>query len=196
MSFLEEITFLSENLKFNPTMCYYRDQNGWHIKGINEVSFNEKASDWLFHLQNEDHLWFKKLNSGSHRMSLVTQGEIQKSMAIHGLLSEIEIADITNDKNHEILLGISKKVNFDPVDKKRLNIFRVEDNGIKAVWLGTRFLYDLQTYHVKAKDGINFLTTLEKDSINQTFDATYKWDEFGFALKEIKEKILNEYEEI
>ncbi|MFY0652294.1 MAG: CapA family protein [Cyclobacteriaceae bacterium] len=185
LSYKEQIVFLMENLKYSNQMCYYRSEDQWFIKNVSDVNFEEKASEWLFHVRDEDQVSIKKMSNGSHRFSYLKSGELQKSIAIHGEISEIEIDDVNNDHEPEILLGITKKVNFDRRERKRLNIFKIESNGIKVVWLGTKFLHDLQSYQVVESDHLHYLQTVEKDSLNQTHRAIYQWDEFGFALKTI-----------
>lgn len=185
MDLKSEILFLADNLKFQNGMCFFKVVDRWQIKEIDKITFAEDTNDWLFHVKNQDQIWIRKLKNGIMRLSIINNGSIKKSVALHGLLSEIEISDITNDGSPEILLGITKEVNFDKSWKKRLNIFRIEDGGLKAVWLGTHFLHDLNSYRTISLNSTNFLQTVEIDSLNHIYDATYEWDEFGFALKEI-----------
>ncbi|MEP1781627.1 CapA family protein [Reichenbachiella sp.] len=182
MNMTKQIQLMLHNLKFSNKVCFYNTGSGWNVQQIEDTNFEEKDAMWLFHVDNQYGIMLSTLSNGLHRLTLMKDGVSQKSMMIHGKLSEIEIADITNDGNQEILLGITKKVNFDPVDKKRLNVFRIEDDGIQTVWLGTKFLRDLRSFSVFMKDQINYLQTSEADSTGRSFGVTYIWDEFGFAL--------------
>jgi hypothetical protein len=186
MNKYEQVKFLLDNLKYSNNMCYYLSGNQWIIKDIEHINFKENTSEWLFHVENEYQISIKRLSNGSHKMTLFRKEIPQKSMAIHGELSEIQIADVTNDKSPELLLGVTKKVNFDRSEKKRLNVYKIKEGGIKVIWLGTHLLYDLYSFQVIETDRINYLHTVEKDSINQLYKATYQWDEFGFALETIK----------
>ena len=185
LSYKDQVAFLMENLKYSNQMCYYYSQNQWFIKNVNDITFQEEASEWLFHVRDEEQVSIRKMSNGTHRFSFLKSGILQKSIALHGGISEIEIADINNDHEPEILLGITKKVQFDRTNRKRLNIFKIESNGIKVVWLGTKFLHDLQSFEVLESGQMHYLQTVEKDSVNQLYQALYEWDEFGFALKTI-----------
>lgn len=178
----DQVAILLDNLKFSKDICHYLSENQWIAKPVSEIDFLETSSKWLFHVDNQYGIMVSKLIDGRHKLTLMTNGVAQKSMVLHGELSEIEIADITNNGDMEILLGITKKVNFDQRNKKRLNIFRIEDEGIKTVWLGTRFLHDLESYAVVKNNLTNYLQTVEKDSTGTAYTRTYQWDEFGFAL--------------
>jgi hypothetical protein len=186
MSDERALKFLLDNLKYSKEMCLYKSNNQWLTKDIADVDFSEKASAWLFHYENEYQVIIKPMTSGGHKLTLFKNGVALKSLALNGKLSEISIGDINNDNEPEILLGIAKKVNFDPRERKRLNIFKVENDGIQVVWLGTHLLHDLQSFRISRNKNVNYLYTIERDSLNNTKKGIYEWDEFGFALKTIE----------
>ena len=191
MSHEDQVKFLLNNLKYSKQMCFYQSNNQWFIKGIEDIDFSEEATAWLFHYENEHQIVIKPLSLGRHKLTLYKNGAAQKSLSLAGELSEIAIGDINNDNDMEILLGICKKVNFDQRERKRLNIFKVENDGIQVVWLGTHFLHDLQSFRISQNEDVNYLHTIEKDTLNNLQKGTYEWDEFGFALTSIKQVYAN-----
>jgi len=182
MSEKNEVKMLISNLKYSQGMCVYKSDNQWFMKGIDEVDFQEEASDWIFHYNNQYDVLVSKLSNGQLKLALTIGGVPRKPMLIHGDLSEIEFADVTNDGRIEMLLGITKKVNFDQRNRKRINVFRVEDESLQVVWLGTKFLNDILSFEVVNKGHFSYLQTLEIDSNETQYSRQYEWDQFGFAL--------------
>jgi len=175
---------IAEDFNFSTGVCFYISDNRFFIKPIDQVNFKENTNHWLVSIGGRHTIGIRKSKDDLYILSL--HGKDTKSMALHGQLSEIAIEDINNDLKTELLLGVSKAVHFDPQVKKRLNIFSIENGGFKTVWLGTKFIHDLVSYDVLKKDRINYLETLERDSLDQLYKATYSWDEFGFELDEMK----------
>jgi hypothetical protein len=101
-------------------------------------------------------------------------------------------ADIDNDGKEDILLKVRKKVIFDPNFKNRLNIYSFHNENLQALWLGTKFLYDLISFNVYRSNGNNYLTTVEADASGNLYNGIYVWDHFGFALNNIKRISRNE----
>lgn len=182
MSEKDEVKMLISNLKYSQGMCVYKSDNQWFMKDIDEVNFQEEASHWIFHYNNQYGVLVSKLSNGQLKLALTIGGVPRKPMLIHGDLSEIEFADVTNDGRVEMLLGITKKVNFDPRNRKRINVFRVEDESLQVVWLGTKFLDDILSFEVVNKGQFSYLQTLEIDSNKTQYSRLYEWDQFGFAL--------------
>jgi hypothetical protein len=191
MSLSDQEKYMLNNMKCNDLMCYYNDGNEWFVKEMEDVDFSEESTEWLFHYENEYQIVIKPLFADGHKLTLFKNGFPQKSLLLNGELSEITIGDINNDDVQEILLGITKKVNFDQRIRKRLNIFKVENDGIQVVWLGTHFLYDLQSFSITQEGNMNYLQTLEKDTLNNKIKGIYEWDEFGFALKTMETRYEN-----
>ena len=187
MSGMDQIKLLSANLKYASDMCFYKIDHQWRIKAIESVNFEEQATEWLFHYDNQYGVLISKLSNGKLRLALTSEGAPNKPMMIHGKLSEIAFADITNDGRREMLLGIIKKVNFDQRKRKRLNIFRVDNGSLQTVWLGTKFLDELISFEVFRTNQSTNLQTLEIDAAKTEYSRIYEWDQFGFALQnEIK----------
>jgi hypothetical protein len=165
--------------------------DGWMIKSIENVNFQEKTTLWLF-AENGKTAVIKKLQSGTHLLTLYNQTDTSNTVSLYGRLSEIEISDINNDGITDVLLGISKKVYFDPVVKKRINIYTYQNQNLQPLWLGTKFIHDIESFYVKRTNNSNFLITFEIDNKGNRYQGTYKWDHFGFALSELHQIKANE----
>jgi len=102
------------------------------------------------------------------------------------------ISDINNDGCSDILIGISKNVHFDPEIKKRINIYTYQNQNLQPLWLGTKFVYDIENFNIRKTENLNYLTTFETDENGQRFRGVYEWDNFGFALSELNQIKTNE----
>jgi hypothetical protein len=125
-------------------------------------------------------------------MTLFSQHEKSNTVSLHGQLSELDMSDINSDGVSDILLGISKKVNFDPVHKKRINIYTFSNENLQPLWLGTKFVYDIRSFSVKDSAGLHYLITTEIDEAGIQYNGVYQWDDFGFALNEMNQISNNE----
>jgi hypothetical protein len=169
-------------LKYSENVCIYKLKNEWKIKPTRELNFEEGSDLWLFSKKNTVAI-IKKIREKSFVLYASQSKQKTNFINLHGMLSEAEIADINNDGNPDILIGISKKVHFDPKENKRLNIFTIENNKIKTLWLGTKFLGKLVNFETIEIDGLNYLKTTEADENGNHHTRIYEWDSFGFALK-------------
>jgi hypothetical protein len=129
----------------------------------------------------------KKLQSDNYILTLFNQSDTSNTIKLYGQLSEIQISDINNDGNSDILLGIIKKVHFDPTFKKRINIYSYQNHNLQPLWLGTKFIYNIECFNVKKLENFNYLYTLEVDNNGKRFQGIYEWNDFGFALKALNQ---------
>ena len=182
----EQFSYIKNYLSFSERVCAIQLTDKWVIKPIQNVNFQEISNLWIF---SEDSIItvVKRLQSGSYLLTLYNQNDTSNTISIHGQLSEIRISDINNDGTSDILLGINKKVHFDPTFKKRINIYSYQNHNLQPLWLGTKFIYDIEKFDVKKIENFNYLITLEIDNNGNRFQGIYKWDDFGFALKEINQ---------
>ncbi len=180
----EQFSYIKNYLSFSEGVCAIPLIDRWIIKPIQNVNFQEISNLWVF---SEDSIIVvvKRLQTGSHLLTLYNQSDTSNAISLHGQLSEIQISDINNDGTSDILLGISKKVHFDPTLKKRINIYSYQNHNLQPLWLGTKFIYDIEEFDVKRIENFNYLITLEIDNYGNRFQGIYEWDDFGFALKEI-----------
>lgn len=184
MTAFYEIKFLNRNLRYTSGIGYYQSGNQWFVKEIADIDFTENASEWLFPYDDRHSVLLSRLSNGKIKLSILKDGTPGPPTMLHGQLSEIEFADITNDGQTELLLGIAKKVNYDQRYKKRLNVFRIENGRLKVVWLGTKFLNELENFSVRKDAQMFYLHTREIDSVGNSYSRRYQWDQFGFALIE------------
>jgi hypothetical protein len=49
----------------------------------------------------------------------------------------------------------------------------------------------LQSFSITQEGNMNYLQTLEKDTLNNKIKGIYEWDEFGFALKTMETRYEN-----
>ncbi len=187
----DQISSVSEYLSHSDGICALQINDAWMIKEIGNVNFQENTNLWIFSA-NQTVAAIKKLQSGSHLLTLFPQGETSNTVSLHGQLSKLLISDINNDGFSDILIGISKKVNFDPVIKKRINIYTYQNRNLQPLWLGTKFVHNIESFNIKKTENFNYLTTLETDVKGDRFRGIYKWDDFGFALSELNQIKTNE----
>lgn len=181
-----------KNLLFYSTgICAIRVSDYWEIKPDYKVNFKEKSDLWIF-IENKITAAIKGLKSGTKLLTIYLDNDTSNTINLNGELSELQIADINNDDNSDILLGISKKVNFDPIIKKRINVFSYQNKNLQPLWLGTKFIYEINEFDIMKIDDYNYLTTIETDEENNSYQGIYKWDNFGFALKKLNKINTNE----
>ncbi|GAB5527551.1 MAG: hypothetical protein Roseis2KO_54230 [Roseivirga sp.] len=182
MSTKEEMAFFRQNLLFNDSVCFLKVDDQWQVREANGINFQEQAGTWLFSAGRGRMLSVRQLEEGRYKLSVFDGSGYQSSLALHGKLSQLMMADIDNDGRQELMLNIRKAVDFDKEPKNRLNIFDIDSDGsIKAQWLGTKFLRDLESFKVIKMNERNYLKTTETEA-EASYQRIYEWDEFGFAL--------------
>lgn len=142
-----QIPLLKKQLSFSEHICAIQQKDGWEIKPTNNIDFSENSDYWMF-IENNSIITIKELNTGSHLLTYFSENNQSNSICLYGELSELQVADINNDGITDILLGISKEVNFDPIVKKRINIFSYQNQNLQPLWLGTKFINDIETFDV------------------------------------------------
>ena len=168
-------------LRHSQHICVIKKGGVYHLSPNKNINFNEKDSPWFF-ANNGIVASLKKLQSGSYLLNTYNSDGMSNGIALYGIVSDLQIADINNDGFNEILVCIEKKVHFDPVNKKRINIFTCTNNNLKALWLGTKFIHDIESFSVENTDNYNYLKTKEKDQNGKSTTRIYEWDEFGFSF--------------
>ena len=183
LSLNEQISDIKEHIKCSD-ISLSRENLMWNIKQTNKINFSESTDLWLYSEKNTIST-IKKINPYSHLLEFQKNGKATIPINLHGKLSEFQIADINNDSQIDILIGINKKVKFDPTIKKRINIYTLQDDALIPLWLGTKFIHDVESFDIFINENKNYLTTIER--INETKKAkrVYEWDDFGFALTEL-----------
>ena len=183
MSKRQQLQFFRQQSGTHPRICFSSFGEHWKIESINSIDFSRACSLRSINLNIDQQILLRRLNSGNHVLQLMNStGEVISTLNIFGELKGFRFGDINNDGHNELLFGIVKKVNFDPELKLRLNIYQTETGILKPLWMGTKFLGDLETFEIVQENGINYLQTDEKDTSHALLQRKYIWDEFGFAL--------------
>jgi hypothetical protein len=92
---------------------------------------------------------------------------------------KLDTADVDRDGHTDILLGIIKSTEFDPVEKKRLFILRVDNGQLRPLWLGSKVCQELIDFKTIG-DGV--VQTFERTKNGKYAVGNYKWQSFGLAL--------------
>jgi hypothetical protein len=92
---------------------------------------------------------------------------------------KLDTADIDRDGHTDILVGIIKPTEFDPVEKKRLFILRVDNGQLRPLWLGSKVCQELIDFKTV---GNGIVQTFERTKNGKYAVGNYKWQSFGLAL--------------
>ncbi|WP_375562281.1 hypothetical protein ACE193_06950 [Bernardetia sp. OM2101] len=107
-----------------------------------------------------------------------------------------EIADADNDGQDDIWVGVIKETRFDKKKRKRLFLFKIIEEKIRPLWLGSRMskpLVDFSpTYLIDSLDEMKkkcIIKTIEQEKSGKFLVANYRWRKFGieFINYEIRE---------
>ncbi|KXX66909.1 hypothetical protein AVL50_29835 [Flammeovirga sp. SJP92] len=178
-----QIRALKEHLRYSNVALFQNGQR-WKLKQTRHLHFSEPTSLWMISEKNTISM-LKKLSDNSHLLKFEKGGVSANAVRLHGTLSEFQVGDINNDQQVDVLVGITKKVRFDPVLKKRVNIYTFKNKALKPLWLGTKFLNDVESFGILEGEHKNYLTTVEVVDEKNKVERVYEWDDFGFALTEL-----------
>lgn len=93
---------------------------------------------------------------------------------------QFDTADMNRDGSTEILIGLIKSTEFDPQEKKRLFILRVDSGQLRPLWLGSKVCQELVDFRT-LDNGI--VQTIEKTSTDKYAIGDYYWESFGLTLR-------------
>jgi len=124
---------------------------------------------------------FQRLTSRTgFKLSLLNAAGEQLDQAVFPYAPyQLDTADVNNDGRTDILVGLIKSTTFDPVEKKRLFILRIDDGQIRPLWLGSKVCQELVTF--KTLEG-GIVQTLEKTKEGKYAIGRYAWQSFGLIL--------------
>ncbi len=91
-----------------------------------------------------------------------------------------DTADVNHDGRTEILIGLIKPTEFDPQQKKRLFILRVDENQLRPLWLGSKVCQELINFRSLHNGD---LQTMERTSHGNYALGNYYWQSFGLTLR-------------
>jgi len=99
-------------------------------------------------------------------------------------------ADIDNSGKNAFILGVIKRTKFDTTHCKRINIWKVENNAIVPLWLGSKMSHPLYDFELKKDNAVQTICTIENEKDGLYLIAQYKWHSFGLKfIRYIKREI-------
>jgi hypothetical protein len=93
-----------------------------------------------------------------------------------------DAADVNNDGSTDILVGVIKKTHFDPVERRRLFIYRITGDGIVPLWLGSRVCMELVDFRATREGNETRVLTIERTKQGAYCNGLYTWHGFGLEL--------------
>lgn len=179
----EQIEDLKHHLGFSKEISAIQHKEGWQLKPLEGTDFQEDSDCWLMADKGAFSV-VKKLEERSYLIYAEKENIRSNPINVFGILSEIALHDINEDGNVDLLLGIAKKVDFDPVEAKRIQIYTLKGTALKPLWLGTRFIHPVESFHVEYQNRKPYLVTRELNEDGGYCIGKYQWDHFGFSLTE------------
>jgi len=181
--FKDEIADLKKHIKYS-NVCFTNEKGRWIPRPTENIDFSEPTNLWMIS-ENNTISNIKRLSTNSYLLQFQKNEECANVINLHGALSEFQIGDINNDNKTDVLIGIGKSVKFDPTIKKRINIYTYQNKALEPLWLGTKFINDIESFDIIKHNNINYLTTIESINSAEKIKRIYEWDDFGFALTEL-----------
>lgn len=135
---------------------------------INDLDFQGKV------------IYQKLTKSEGFRLTLIDKDNLRLDQTIfHYRAYHLDTADVNHDGRTEILVGLIKSTEFDPIEKKRLFILRIDETQLRPLWLGSKVCQELLDFKT-TKNGI--IQTLEKTKKGNYAIGQYRWQSFGLVL--------------
>lgn len=107
-------------------------------------------------------------------------GEITDQTIFRYVPYRFDTADVNRDGNTEIIVGLIKATRFDPSERKRLFILRIDENQIRPLWLGSKVCQELIDFKSLSN---GYLQTLERTKNGKFSIGKYYWQTFGLTLE-------------
>lgn len=92
---------------------------------------------------------------------------------------QLDTADVNHDGKTEVLVGLIKTTQFDPQQKRRLFILRIDDGQLRPLWLGSKVCQQLVDFKALSH---GIVKTLEKTKNGNYAVGRYEWQGFGLTL--------------
>jgi len=92
---------------------------------------------------------------------------------------QLDTGDINRDGRTEILVGLIKSTEFDPGEKKRLFILRIDEGQLRPLWLGSKVCQQLIDFKALSNGVVR---TLEQTKKGNYAIGIYEWQGFGLTL--------------
>jgi hypothetical protein len=120
--------------------------------------------------------------SGGFRIALLdSRGEKLDRTIFYHQPYQMDTADVNRDGRTEILIGLIKPTEFDPEERKRLFILRIDEGQLRPLWLGSKVCQQLVDFKALANGVVR---TLEKTKQGNYAIGIYQWQGFGLTLME------------
>jgi hypothetical protein len=120
------------------------------------------------------------MTSKGFRIALLNnQGEQLDQTIFNYRAYQLDTADVNRDGRTEILVGLIKPTEFDPQEKKRLFILRIDEGQLRPLWLGSKVCQQLVDFKALPH---GFVRTLEKTKHGNFAVGVYEWQGFGLTL--------------
>lgn len=135
-----------------------------------------------------------QLDSGKYLLRVVRLSSLNDSIIIEKRLPyeifRFEEADINGDGQVEYLIGAIKKTPLDTFLRKRINIWKVENNQIVPMWLGSKMPQPLYDFEIQRSPKFRILT-IEYERDGLFLVAEYEWRSFGLKfIRYLQREIL------
>jgi hypothetical protein len=141
------------------------------------AAFKYGSNQYLIHLE--------KINYSDNKLELTTIDSAGKkatnAIRVSFPVYHFEIADIDNNGMKDILLGVVKRTHFDPVIRKRLFAYRIDQGYIRPLWLSSKVGKLLEDFKTINENNRVIIRTIEKDDQKNYYVGEYRWDEFGLS---------------
>jgi hypothetical protein len=118
--------------------------------------------------------------SKGFKIALITSDGEELDRAIFNYKPyQLDTGDINRDGRTEILVGLVKSTEFDPEEKKRLFILRIDEGQLRPLWLGSKVCQQLVDFK-SISNGV--VRTLEQTKEGNYAIGIYEWQGFGLTL--------------
>jgi len=104
---------------------------------------------------------------------------------------KFDTADVNHDGSTEILIGLIKSTEFDPEEKKRLFILRIDNGQLRPLWLGSKVCQELIDFKSLDK---GIVQTIERTRTNTYAIGDYYWESFGLTLRNYTHTDISHHE--
>jgi hypothetical protein len=94
---------------------------------------------------------------------------------------QLDTSDVDRDGRTDLIVGLIKPTEFDPHEKKRLFILRIDEGQLRPLWLGSKVCQQLVDFRPMANGVVR---TLEKTKDGNYAIGLYEWQGFGLTLIE------------